>query len=379
MRFALLLTTWAVLALLAPAAEAATVSVEGDALRVVAGPGETNSLSLAIADDRLTVSDGGAPESLAAGPGCELDDTTEEASCPASGVARVELDAGDADDEVDAGIALPTRLAGGPGSDRLAYLPALEPFAIAPGAILEGGEGEDSLEGGPGDDLLDGGDGDDVAAGGDGDDRVLGDRGRDGVDGGAGNDRLEVRDRKSDSVACGTGRDTARGEVLDSLDIACERVDYGPPGRIGRLLPITGGGRFVRIPGQSWARVDRRILPDVLYLIRRYKVQVGEGYAPRGHNPKGEHPLGLAVDLTPGPGGSWRQVAKLARWAEPRQYHPRFPFRWVGWNGDKDHGDPKHCKASRGCPAHLHLSWDHTPGRPRRPVRTVWVWQVRGR
>jgi hypothetical protein len=165
--------------------------------------------------------------------------------------------------------------------------------------------------------------------------------------------------------------------VLDQLDFACERVDYGPPGSIGRLRPITGGGRFVPIPGQAWALVDRRILLDVLYLIRRYHVLVGDGYATTGHEPHGEHPLGLAVDLYPGPGGSWRQVARLAKWAEPRQNHTRPPFRWVGWNGDANHGDPQHCRIRRGCPPHLHLSWDHSPGKPRHPVRRVWVFDVR--
>jgi hypothetical protein len=60
-------------------------------------------------------------------------------------------------------------------------------------------------------------------------------------------------------------------------------------------------------------------------------------------------------------------VDKLARWAEPRQNRPRPPFRWVGYNGDADHG--------RG--DHLHLSWDHSGGRRFRPVGTVWVWEVR--
>jgi hypothetical protein len=145
------------------------------------------------------------------------------------------------------------------------------------------------------------------------------------------------------------------------------------------LRPAIGRGRFVAIPGQSWARVDRRILADVLYLIRRYKVRVGDGYAFGGHERLGEHPLGLAVDLYPGPGGSWRQVGRLAKWAEPRQDRPRPPFRWVGWNGDRNHGDPRHCKVRRGCPPHLHLSWDHSPGKPGRPVRKVWVFEVHWR
>jgi hypothetical protein len=115
--------------------------------------------------------------------------------------------------------------------------------------------------------------------------------------------------------------------------------------------------------------VDRRILKDVLYLIRRYRVRVGDGYAVNGnHKALGEHPLGLAVDLYPGAGGSWNRVDRLARWAEPRQNRPRPPFRWVGYNGDYNHG--------RG--NHLHLSWMHSPGRGGRPVRSVWTWVVRG-
>jgi hypothetical protein len=224
--------------------------------------------------------------------------------------------------------------------------------------VLSGDEGDDVLAGGDGTDLLDGGTGGDTA------------------DGGSGDDAIVLRDRKGDTAWCGSGRDSVRAEDLDQLDFACEIVDYGPPGSLGRLRPITGGGRFVPIPGQSWALVDRRILADVLYLVRRYHVRVGDGYATRGHKLRGEHPLGLAVDLYPGPGGTWRDVGRLARWAEPRQNHPRPPFRWVGWNSDKNHGDPTHCRIARGCPPHLHLSWAHSPGRPHHPVRTVWVFDV---
>ena len=80
--------------------------------------------------------------------------------------------------------------------------------------------------------------------------------------------------------------------------------------------------------------------------------------------------------LVPAPGGSWAEVARLARWAEPRQNRPRAPFRWVGWNGDFNHGDPRHCRLDRGCPAHLHLSWSHSPGVPLHPVRRVWTFEV---
>jgi hypothetical protein len=114
----------------------------------------------------------------------------------------------------------------------------------------------------------------------------------------------------------------------------------------------------------------------VVYLVRRYRVRVTEGYATAGHARFGEHPLGVAVDIEPGPGGTWADVTRLARWAEPRQNRPRRPFRWVGWNGDHNHGHPSACRPSRGCAPHLHLSWAHSPGAPRRPVRTVWVFEV---
>jgi hypothetical protein len=318
------------------AAQAATVAVEGDALRVIASPGEANQLTVAGSptDSSFTVSDWGAP--LTAGPGCTIA-ADGSAECAATAfavpVVRIEIDAGDLDDSVTVAAGLHAQILGGDGDDR-----------------LEGGEGDDSLLGGAGADFADGGDGD---------------------------DSIEVRDGVSDSAWCGAGRDSVQAETLDALDVACEHVDYGPPGQVGRLVPMTGGGRRVPIPGQTWARVDRRILADVLYLVRRYRVRVTEGYGTVGHDLFGEHPLGLAVDIEPGPGSTWADVSRLARWAEPRQNHPRFPFRWVGWNGDFNHGHPSVCKPSRGCSPHLHLSWAHSPGKPRRPVRTVWVFEVR--
>jgi len=197
------------------------------------------------------------------------------------------------------------------------------------------------------------------------------------VDGGAGDDAIDVRGGLADSVWCGGGRDSVTAEPLDFLDLGCERVDYGLAGSVGRSASRTGGGGLVPVPGQTWARVDRRILPGVLYLIRRYHVRIDEGYGTVGHEPFGEHPLGLAVDIEPGAGGTWADVSRLARWAEPRQNRPRFPFRWVGWNGDYNHGHPSVCKPRLGCAPHLHLSWSHTSTRPRHVARTVWVFEVR--
>ncbi len=112
---------------------------------------------------------------------------------------------------------------------------------------------------------------------------------------------------------------------------------------------VFGGGRIIPIPGQPRQSADERIVPDIIGLQRRFHFTVTAAYATSGHKPHGEHPLALAVDLIPGPGGSWDDIDVLAHWAEPEQNHPRAPFRWVGYDGDAGHG--------RG--NHLHLSWEH--------------------
>jgi hypothetical protein len=132
---------------------------------------------------------------------------------------------------------------------------------------------------------------------------------------------------------------------------AASRCGTAVASRPEAVQRVIGGGRIVAIQGQPGQSIDERILPDVEWLIRRYRVAVTAGYALTGHAADGEHPLGLAVDLVPGPRGTWDDVDALARWAEPRQDHPRAPFRWVGYDGDPGHG--------RG--NHLHLSWQHGP------------------
>jgi hypothetical protein len=130
----------------------------------------------------------------------------------------------------------------------------------------------------------------------------------------------------------------------------------------------TGGGRFVPIPGFPGERIDRRLLTDLAYLEKRYPIFITDGYSlDPVHAANGEHPLGLAVDIIPdkAAGGTWAQITALATWAEPRQNHPMFPFRWVGYEGDAGHGIGNH----------LHLSWSHSDSTrgPGYPVRTVYT------
>jgi hypothetical protein len=147
------------------------------------------------------------------------------------------------------------------------------------------------------------------------------------------------------------------------------RADYERAQQLERIAQASGAGsvapafgsRMVKVgkvspwlaqvPGFPGEVCDRRILPNLVYLIERYKLAVTDCHATSGHAHDGEHPLGLAVDVVPGPGGSWDLVDQLAQAVEPAQNRPRPPFRWVGYDGDPDHG--------RG--NHLHLSWDHAP------------------
>ena len=133
----------------------------------------------------------------------------------------------------------------------------------------------------------------------------------------------------------------------------------------------TGGAKIVPIPGFPGERIDRRLLDDIRYLRKRYKIFITDGYSGDAvHAANGEHPLGLALDIVPdaAAGGSWRQISALARYAEPRRNQPIAPFRWVGYNGDAGHG--------RG--NHLHLSWNHSETRPGRSPASVYTMRCPG-
>jgi hypothetical protein len=129
--------------------------------------------------------------------------------------------------------------------------------------------------------------------------------------------------------------------------------------------------------------IDRRIVPDLRWIAKRYPTYITDGFS--GRLPNGEHVgcsgchvehsdhlNGLAVDIVPLNGtlgrcdGTWRAITRLAHWAEPRQNHPRPPFRWVGYDGDAGHG----------CGNHLHLSWSHAPAPPSQLAEWVEVFPV---
>ena len=149
---------------------------------------------------------------------------------------------------------------------------------------------------------------------------------------------------------------------LDVLACASATTsDVSTSGSGGRII---GGGRIVAIPWQPEASVDERILADLQILKERFHIAITDGYSTSSvHAAAGEHPLGLGVDIVPGPGGTWDDIDRLARIAEPQQNHPVSPWRWVGYDGDTNHG--------RG--NHLHLSWQHGAAAPGYRPPAAWV------
>lgn len=149
------------------------------------------------------------------------------------------------------------------------------------------------------------------------------------------------------------------------IAVPVQAAGGGSSHRLGKhLCQTTGGGRFVEIPGFDGETIDRRLLRDIAWMRREFKIFIWDGYSTdKVHERRGEHPIGLALDIVPDEeiGGDWGRINDLARWAEPRQNRPRAPFRWVGYRGDRHHGPRDH----------LHLSWNHSPTRPEHVARVV--------
>ncbi len=294
------------------------------------------------------------------------------------------LSGGAGNDEID-GRSGPDRISGGEGFDTVDYATRVNAVHVTLDANADdGGSGErdtvlpdvEAVAGGNGNDTLVGSAGPNVLSGGPGNDTLNGGAGVDALNGGPGSDYVIANDRTKETLDCGSGRDGAkadRGDRLRSCEVRGKptaptdgRSPTPPKPAIGQGVDvhvINRHGRIVAIPGFPGERVDSRLLPDIRWLRAKYHIAITDGFALEGHAPGGEHPIGEAIDIVPGPGGSWNDIDRLARFAEPHQNHPRAPWRWVGYNGDAGHG--------RG--NHLHLSWRHGAAHRGRPGSWVQV------
>lgn len=157
----------------------------------------------------------------------------------------------------------------------------------------------------------------------------------------------------SEVLASGGG--CTASEELGSGPMGVVRKAFAPR-RLATLPPDVSA-----VPGMQ---CDARIVPNVVYLARRFGILVTSCYDATGHEATGEHPLGAAIDASPRD-GDWGRTMRLAQavgWrpscaasaVAPECARP--PFRFVGYNGYPNHGDPLHCVPCIGGP-HIHLSW----------------------
>src|SRR3954468_15193898 len=200
-----LLATLAGVLVIPAAAQAGTVSYEGDTLVYRADPGVRDSPGLGKDEaGQLTISE----EGMTLPAQCTYDFV---AHCPMPGRVRLEL--GDGDDwnsfTSDYSASLPVEVYGGDGKDQLQTY----------------GASNVKLDGGPGNDVLKGWDSNDTLLGGPGDDEFSASGGSDHIEGGDGNDSISAdtyHDPAADYIDGGNGID-----IVDDWTIPDK--DYNPP------------------------------------------------------------------------------------------------------------------------------------------------------
>jgi Ca2+-binding RTX toxin-like protein len=149
-------------------------------------------------------------------------------------IRSVQVAAGDGDDRASLGAAVPGAVIdGGNGNDTLSGGQFNDRIIGGPGRNqLAGGAGNDTISGGNSADAISGNDGNDRIYGNGGNDTIDGGNGSDAIRGGDGNDNLTARagndhlfgDSGDDTLTGGPGRDTLDGGdgtdrgVVDSLD-----------------------------------------------------------------------------------------------------------------------------------------------------------------
>lgn len=242
----------------APALAGGTVAIDGDALTYAGDAGDPVNVTISQSGSALRLDENGSRISVAAGSerACRVSADGYRADCDATGVERIRVTTGVQGSDVRIRAALPSRLIGGPGDDLLIGGPADDVIEGGAGRdVLGGGEGADELRGGGDQDLVtyvdriaaDGtllprrggitariGVADASGARGEGDTIA---RDVEQVEGGAGADRIELRDGRAQSVACGDGRDTVILDERDDPSIDCETVEVGAPAGGSMTVP----------------------------------------------------------------------------------------------------------------------------------------------
>jgi hypothetical protein len=174
-------------------------------------------------------------------------------------------------------------------------------------------------------------------------------------------------------------RAPAGGGGCGGIDPTIGDGPIGPVKRAHRPRRLATLPAEIVAPGFGTQRCDARIVDNVVYLARRFRIRVTA--CAEIHSLTGEHPLGAAIDAVPAT-DSWsattERAARALGWkpdcaasgVAPACAKP--PFRFIGYNGFPGHGDPASCPAPT-CAAHLHLSWNTSAssGQRENAARTV--------
>jgi hypothetical protein len=149
------------------------------------------------------------------------------------------------------------------------------------------------------------------------------------------------------------------------LDAPVGPTDLATAARIDAPRSFSVLPTWAMAAGRPPEAVDARLLADIIWILRRYHLQVTAARE-AGHHTHGD---GTAVDLTPADGSTqpaWDASAgRLAHdlgWTAhcaalgSRPACPLAPaIQFVGYDGYPGHGSPKACAGA--CHPHLHVSW----------------------
>ncbi|MDQ3936879.1 MAG: hypothetical protein M3340_19870, partial [Actinomycetota bacterium] len=230
------------LAVPAGAARAATVEVQGGALRYTAAAGEENHPILHHrAEDELVVFDSATV--VIAGPGC-AQDGENTAICPRAGVDRADVFLGDrraaaaVPDSVTltADVPVSVNASAEVGSGARATYIELLPVAVFLDGIANDGSGVRRDNIGPGIDAIGAGDGSDTLVGNERANAIYGNHGSDWVNGNGGDDTITLasyndvgadavgldREGEEDYALCGDGADVVYADDSDLVEDDCE-------------------------------------------------------------------------------------------------------------------------------------------------------------
>jgi Ca2+-binding RTX toxin-like protein len=194
------------------------VVVDGTVLR--------DNIVVRLVGSDIRVSDSGRVNGFG---GCRQEG--DEAACPRSGIARVDVDAKASSDsvQVNLNVPVPAHVLGSGGDDTLFAFPSVG------GNRIEGGDDNDTIRGSPSDDTLIGDAGNDTINGGAGPDKLIGADGADSLHGDSGNDELSGGSGP-DSLAGDANTDTV---TYESTGVAVTAT-IGTAGGSGSALDAPG-------------------------------------------------------------------------------------------------------------------------------------------